>query len=278
MKKKPQADSYEILTVPFQGLSETGDDLLDLGDLQENQFRGMASVFGRVVDAHIPTIMQRGAFTKTLQERRRAIPILWQHNPNQPIGKPVHLFESDEGLVLQAQISRTSLGKDALILMRDEVIRALSIGFQPVVFDFDEIEGVETRFIREARLTEISVVTLGADANALISEVRSGFVSGSLERYRAGHGVIFGDVADDVVEDEPEVADQGTESLGQKLQAFSIEYLSANPDASEADLAEAFAATLHKAEPDVEPLTLSDVEHRLQMAELLAAEMKLETL
>lgn len=177
---------YEILTLPFVQLNPdaTNDDLGDLGELDENEFRGFASVFGLVVDAWVPTIMKRGAFTKTLQERSRQIPILWQHDMGNPIGSPTRLFETDEGLVLQAKISRTTLGRDALTLMRDGVVNALSIGFDPIIAEeVQQEDGSYVRFIKEARLVEVSVVTLGADPNALITEVRSGCVAGRLEQY-----------------------------------------------------------------------------------------------
>lgn len=274
-RKKNRASSYEILTVAFGELTESDlqGDMIGLNELGENQFRGMASVFGMVVDAYMPTIMQRGAFTKTLQERSRDIPILWQHDMNEPIGKPVTLSETDRGLVLQAEISRTSRGRDVLQLLRDGVVRALSIGFEPVQYDMDNSDPENPiRYIREARLVEVSVVTLGADANALITEVRSaGQVAGMLERYGA----------EDVEEPTAEPAQEqpeGTESLGQQLDAFSAEYLTINPDATEETILTAFSATLRKAEPTTESLTLTDADQQLLQAELLWAELDLETL
>lgn len=281
-RKKRPAESYEILTVPLALIGDDvtdGDFLAGMSELGENQFRGMASVFGKVVDAFTPTIMQRGAFTKTLQERSRSIPILWQHDMWQPIGRPIHLFENDMGLVLQAEISRTSQGRDALTLIRDGVISALSIGFEPVIFDFDRTDPEnEFRFIREARLVEISVVTLGADPNAQITEVRSGFIHGSLEKYRAGHGVIF-DEEEATTEEKHEVDTEGTESLGVRLDAFAAEYLTINPDATEDTILTAFSTTLDKAEPaPEESLTLSEVDNQLADAEFWLAETSLDTL
>ena len=280
MKPKKKIESYEVLSVPFLGLDEVGegDNLSDLGELQEGEIRGVASVFGEIVDAHVPTIMRRGAFTKTLQERARALPILWQHDMDEPIGKPTRIFETEQGLVLQAQIMRTTRGRDALTLIRGGVVGALSIGFDPVQFDFEQqADGSMIRFIREARLVEISVVTLGADPNALITEVRSGCVAGSLDRYVIGKGVETRTYGEEVTEPTVEQEVKGTDSLASKLEVFSAEYLASNQDASDYDVAEAFAATLHKAEPSNETLTLAvDVDHQLQMAELLAAQMLID--
>jgi HK97 family phage prohead protease len=165
----------EYLTVGFNPLAEPigdQDNLLDLGELPENAFRGVASVFGGIVDAFIPTIIHRGAFTKTLQEQVRGIKILWQHDTSEPIGLPTKLFEGEEGLVFQAAVSRTQRGKDALVLMRDGVLDAVSIGFDPIKEEVQEApDGSMVRHIREVRLWEISIVTFGADPNARIREI-----------------------------------------------------------------------------------------------------------
>lgn len=167
----------EYLTVGFNPLAEPVGDtdaLFDMGELPENAFRGVASVFGGIVDAYIPTIIHRGAFNKTLQESVRGIKILWQHDSHEPIGLPTSLFESDEGLVFQASVSRTTRGRDAITLMRDGVLDAVSIGFDSIKEDMEQVDdGSMVRHIREIRLWEISVVTFGADPNARIREVNS---------------------------------------------------------------------------------------------------------
>lgn len=151
--------------------------------LPDNGFRGLASVFGSVVDAFIPTIIHRGSFVKTLRENQRGVKILFMHDMDRPIGKPTSLFEGDSGLDLTAQVSRTPSGIEAMTLIRDGVIDALSIGFDAVKFDFEEIEGVQFRHIREVRLFEISPVTLGADALARINEVNSTCDANVIERF-----------------------------------------------------------------------------------------------
>lgn len=269
--KTPGQDKWEMLLAPAKFfLAETveeGDNLLDLGTLAEGEFRGMAVTFGSPIDAYIPTFIQRGAFTKTIQERERSIPILWQHNIDEPIGRPTKLFESDSGLVLQAQISRTNRGRDALILMRDGVINALSVGFDPVIFDFvEQPDGSMQRFIREARLHEISVVTLGADAQASISEVQGSAIPGSLTKFWSG--INFAN-------DEHEIETEGMDSLATRFAAF-IEDSEAQ-SLPEHELLELFQATLHEAEP-VTPLTLSDVDDQLMAAQIMEAEMELLSL
>lgn len=139
-------------------------------DLQTGQFDGMASVFGSLVDSYCPTIIHPGAFTKTLQENASRVKILWQHNPDWPIGKPVLLEETPQGLHVRGQISQTAIGRDAMTLIRDGVVDELSIGFDPIKFDFEEVNGEEVRNIRELKLWEFSPVTFAADPMARITE------------------------------------------------------------------------------------------------------------
>lgn len=283
-----KGDEYEVLTVPMQALPSVvgeGDSLADLGELEEGEIRGFASVFGMVVDAFTPTIMRRGAFTKTLQERSRNIPILWQHFMDEPIGRPTRLFETEEGLILQAKLSRTTRGKEAMTLIRDKVVDAFSIGFEAINAEFEEVEGQRIRFVREARLVEISVVTLGADPNARILEARNaGHIPGSLDRYVVGTGFEARHHGKDEEHDTEETETPAEKrNLAERFTTFAAEHRTANPDATEADIAVAFAATLHEAEPTpgdtgTESLTLSEVEQRLMEAELLSAQMDLDTL
>ena len=146
-------------------------------DLTKNSFRGMASVFNNLIDAYIPTRILPGAFSKTLSENQKRIKVLYQHNQDWPIGKPIRMEENSDGLYVEARISETSMGKDVLTLLRDEVLTELSIGFDPIKFTMVDEGGTMgyVRHISECRLWEFSPVTFGANSKALISSVNSLF-------------------------------------------------------------------------------------------------------
>jgi HK97 family phage prohead protease len=147
--------------------------------LKDNSFRGMASVFNNLIDAYIPTRILPGAFTKTLQENTKRIKVLYQHNPDWPIGLPTKMEENADGLLVEARISDTTMGRDVLTLLRDGVITELSIGFDPVKHTTVEenIGGMRmmVRHITECRLWEFSPVTFAANSKATISNVNSLF-------------------------------------------------------------------------------------------------------
>jgi hypothetical protein len=146
-------------------------------DLPPNSFRGMASVFGNLIESWIPTRLLKGAFRKTLKENAKRIKVLYQHDDASPIGRPTRLEEREDGLYIEARISDTTLGRDVLTLLRDQVLTELSIGFDPIrdTLVEEDIDGlrVKVRHISEVRLWEVSPVTFGANSKATISDVNN---------------------------------------------------------------------------------------------------------
>jgi HK97 family phage prohead protease len=138
-------------------------------------FEGYASVFGTLIDAYVPTRIRAGAFTRTLRENTARIKILWQHNTDEPIGKPLELREDSKGLYLKGQLSATPRGQEASTLLRDGVVDGMSIGLDPVRFEMvvETLDGmpVTVRHISEVRLWEISVVTWPANPSAKVTQV-----------------------------------------------------------------------------------------------------------
>lgn len=140
----------------------------------EDSFRGLASVFHTLIDTWVPTRILPGAFTKTLQENAKRIKVLYQHNPDWPIGIPTRMEENSDGLDVTAKVSQTTMGKEVLQLIRDGVLTELSIGFDPVKYEMvDEGATGLVRHLKELRLWEISPVTFAANADARISAVNS---------------------------------------------------------------------------------------------------------
>jgi HK97 family phage prohead protease len=153
-------------------------------DLEAGRFRGIAAVFGSVVDTYPnPTIIEPGAFEKAIADRqqRRSIKILFQHNEFETwIGLPTLLEETDEGLAVEVSLNQTQRGQDVANAIRhakaigqlDAV--ELSIGFDAVKKDWQEHEdGITYRHVLEIRLWEISIVNFGADRQTVVTEAAS---------------------------------------------------------------------------------------------------------
>ena len=125
-------------------------------------FEGYASVFGNIDDGG--DLMQGGAFTKTIAENMHRIKVLYMHQLYSVIGRPLRLEEDSRGLEFEAKISNTTLGRDVMTLIDDKVITEMSIGYQKVKSDFDEVRGI--RILKEVKLWEISPVTWGMNSEA----------------------------------------------------------------------------------------------------------------
>lgn len=138
-------------------------------DEEEGIFSGYGAVFGNIDSGG--DIIEHGAFTKTLAKGWERVKILALHNDAiLPIGKPVELREDENGLYLRAKISDTATGRDVKTLIKDGVLSELSIGYEPVVFEYD---GNQVRHLKELELFEVSVVTWAMNEQAVITDYKS---------------------------------------------------------------------------------------------------------
>ena len=128
--------------------------------------KGYGSYFGNK-DADNDVIM-KGAYKKTIAENGSRVKYLYQHNMMQPIGKMREMYEDDKGLVFVAEIAKTQLGKDVVELMKSGVLTENSVGIMPMQ---KENKG-DYREITEVKLYEISAVTLAANEEAKILDVK----------------------------------------------------------------------------------------------------------
>ena len=141
-------------------------ELID-ADSKAGIVKGYASVFGNVdSDGDIIT---KGAYQKTIKENGYRVKYLYQHDMDKPLGKMVHLEEDQNGLMFEARIPKTQLGKDVIELMKAGVITENSVGILPIQKQMNE-NGY--REINEVKLFEVSAVTLAANDAALILDVK----------------------------------------------------------------------------------------------------------
>lgn len=160
-------------------------------DSEKNIISGYASFFDNR-DSHGDVVV-RGAFKKTLQENKDRIKVLWQHNMYEPIGIPKEIFEDTKGLYTESKISQTDIGKKAMILTRDKVIKEMSIGYFPIKEKYVEEE--KSNYLKEIKLLEYSLVTLASNELANITDVKH-FVN----QYAYSQGNVLDILIDTLVE------------------------------------------------------------------------------
>lgn len=129
-------------------------------------FTGYAAVFNSPSEPlpFIETIAP-GAFSRTLKSRNN-VRMLLNHNPEKVLastrGKTLRLSEDSRGLLAEADLPPTTVGRDLSISMRRGDIDSMSFGFTVPRGGDSWNDTGDRRELREVRLHEVSVVTFPA--------------------------------------------------------------------------------------------------------------------
>jgi HK97 family phage prohead protease len=136
---------------------------------EDGTFTGYASVFG-IVDSQ-KDIIQRGAFSRTLRQRKGDVKLLWQHKLDEPIGVFSSLKEDSHGLFVEGKLLLDiQRAGEAYALLKSGAINGMSIGYSVVDASYDSETGV--RLISDVDLFEVSLVTFPANEKATITSVK----------------------------------------------------------------------------------------------------------
>lgn len=157
-------------------------EIKEVGAEGEGTFTGIASVFG--VEDLGGDVINKGAFKKTIQERPE-IPILWQHDQREVIGKGT-VSEYQGKLMLKARLDMEDpIAQKAYRKLKERFISGLSIGFTAIKSGWKDIEGRMIREIDEAKLWEVSVVTFPMMPLAQVTAVKAQTSEDLIERLTA---------------------------------------------------------------------------------------------
>ena len=144
-------------------------------------FSGYASVFDNV-DSY-GDIVRKGAFVESIGEwesKGKMPPILWNHDPSDPIGIYTKMQEDDKGLFVEGRllIDDVPRAKQTHALMKAGVIDGLSIGYRvkEYLYNVDE----EVTDLIKLSLREVSIVTFPANPETRIEAVKSRLDAGEL--------------------------------------------------------------------------------------------------
>lgn len=144
-------------------------DIKEVSD--EGTFEGIASVYG-VVD-EVGDVVEKGAFTRTIKaiqsKAEPTIPILWRHDS--PIGKGT-IEDTPKGLYIKGKLTlAVAQAKEALALMKDGVVRGLSIGFRSNQTQ-EKLDDAGVRHLHEVKLYEVSLTPFPACPGAEATKVK----------------------------------------------------------------------------------------------------------
>jgi HK97 family phage prohead protease len=129
---------------------------------------GYASTFGGQPDSY-GDIVAKGAFADSLLTRPN-VRLLWQHDMAEPIGKVISLKEDEKGLLGHWSLVPTDIGTKAHQLLTAGLVDSLSIGFLTKDAEYNN-DG--TRVLKAVDLFEVSLVTVPANTNAIVTSFKS---------------------------------------------------------------------------------------------------------
>jgi HK97 family phage prohead protease len=109
-----------------------------------------------------------GSLTRTLQGSK-VLPLLWQHKSDEPIGT-VKCTETNQGLMVEGQLLLSdTTGAKAYNLLRANVIKGLSIGYETVRSAYVD----DVRELQEVKLWEVSICTLPMNEMAMVTSIKA---------------------------------------------------------------------------------------------------------
>ncbi len=155
------------LAVAFTGVKVAADG--------PGEFEGYASVFGNTDlsgDRIVP-----GAFAADLPRFVRDAPILWSHDPSEPIGMPLDAREDPRGLFLRGLFHTTPLAQKARAVASERLAAkksfGMSIGYR-VEPGGQRRAADGVRELTKLRLLEVSLVGVPANPEAVLTGVKTG--------------------------------------------------------------------------------------------------------
>ena len=170
-------------------MDKTTAPLLEIKALKDSgEFEGYGSTFGGEPDAY-GDVIAAGAYAESLSAHKAkgTMPkLFWQHSASEPIGKWVDAKEDNHGLLMRGKLNMdVQRGREAQALLKAGDIDGLSIGYRIKEYSVDTETGVWT--LEKLDLIEVSVVSVGANENAVVQNVKAAKAAHDLmERLKAG--------------------------------------------------------------------------------------------
>lgn len=161
----------------------------------EGHLSGYAAVFGELSypiasmwgEEYFEEI-KPGAFARSLAERAHDVLALWSHDFSKPLASrdagSLELAEDTEGLNFSMAVDQSmSWGKDAVVAVRQQLVKKMSFGFQVRGEEWlKKVDGRPVRTLTDIDLFEVSPVALAAYSG---TEVEARAAIDSYKRFMA---------------------------------------------------------------------------------------------
>lgn len=139
---------------------------------------GIAAGYGNV--DHGGDMIMPGALTKAIAGRA-SVPMLLFHDHKRPVGAWSKFDEGGDGLRVEGRIAvKSEAGREAHALVESGALAGLSIGYKTLRHRF---EG-KTRQLHELSLHEVSLVPVGMNDRAIVTQIKTLVEAGELPTVR----------------------------------------------------------------------------------------------
>jgi uncharacterized protein len=175
--KEQQVDIEEVFseieTKEEDGHLDVKFDIKAMEDDEKGEFSGYGSIFGNKDLGN--DIVVEGAFAQSIGRKgARAVKMLYQHRPDEPIGVFDEITEDERGLKVKGRLAMgTQRGREVYELMKMGAIDGLSIGYRVDAKGYDYDDKRKRRYLKSVDLMEISAVTFPMNPKARVSAVKT---------------------------------------------------------------------------------------------------------
>jgi len=144
---------------------------LEIKELESNKdnyvFEGYAAVFNNI--DYGDDIILPNAFKESLKSKHK-VKILWQHRHDCPIGVPIEIKEDDKGLYIKGKLPKDDEFVKTRVMPQMKVgSLEMSIGYYTKDAEYKD----KVRYIKEVFLAEVSLVSIGMNNEAQITDFKS---------------------------------------------------------------------------------------------------------
>ena len=108
-------------------------------------------------------------------EDAKRMKLCYQHDKTAVIGIITSKTADDHGLLVEADILPTTLGKDVIMLIKSGALNEFSIGYYPDKYHFEKLEGVadDVRVLEAITIREASIVSFAANPEAVLISAKN---------------------------------------------------------------------------------------------------------
>lgn len=139
---------------------------------------GYFSTYEKTPDSY-GDIIEPGAFTKTIEKRKESghpFPLCWNHDFSSVIGVVDTVEERETGPYIEAHFLDTELAQDVRKMVQSGAVYQFSFAYDVLKSrepDEEEKKSGVTNVLEEVEVFEVSVVTVPANQNAVVTDVKS---------------------------------------------------------------------------------------------------------